>query len=389
MQRIFERKRHIYLSGYFVISTLLIFSIYSYGWVKSWTKILVPTMTPFFADLRSIQGAVISSASGLNPQIKNPGDPWGRTMNYPSIWTHIGGVLNIQNPNNFLIFGLIIVFSFIACSFVLLSRYPSIWIFIGLLSNSTLLGIERGNIDLLIFVLITSSVIAPRFLQAPAFLLSVALKIYPIFALFSLRLSRKRFVVTTTSTLLILIFLIPQYKNILRGNTAETNQGFGLKTTLSVISKNFSSIIQYNFKLVYSLICIFLFVVMAATWLYRKKIRIDFQNGINNIERDSLFLAGGTIYVCIFAFTSNWDYRLIFLIMCIPKIATLENRYFRAIFQILIVLCMNGSYLVVMMPTPLAALITTIARLIVFVLLLALIRKVLYAKMNQIDYLNH
>lgn len=59
-------------------------------------------MYPYFADLRTIQGAVIGTPNGADPQIYNPNDPWGRVMNYPKIWIQIGDLFQISREDGFL-----------------------------------------------------------------------------------------------------------------------------------------------------------------------------------------------------------------------------------------------------------------------------------------------
>ena len=53
----------------------------------------VPTMELPFADVRTVTGASIALAQGLDPLVSNPGDPWLRPLNYPRIWLvlpHVG-----------------------------------------------------------------------------------------------------------------------------------------------------------------------------------------------------------------------------------------------------------------------------------------------------------
>ena len=92
----------------FLFSILIFFiigiSILSFGWTLTWTKLLVPTMHPPFADLRTVQGSLASLAAGFDPQLINPGDPWDRPMNYPLIWMYVAKLLALDNELNYLIF---------------------------------------------------------------------------------------------------------------------------------------------------------------------------------------------------------------------------------------------------------------------------------------------
>jgi len=66
--------------------TFVVISLVINGWTKTWTHLGVnPSMKPIFADLRPLQGAALSIKEGFDPNYVNPGDPWGRAQNYPSI----------------------------------------------------------------------------------------------------------------------------------------------------------------------------------------------------------------------------------------------------------------------------------------------------------------
>lgn len=117
-----------------------------------WELWNVPAMTPHFADLRTITGGAESYAQGLDPMVQNPGDPWGRTMNYPRIWQSLYYFGIDQRHTT--IFGLILISLFFLGVVLLLpnANPPTIFLVLAaVFSPATLLGIERGNIDLLIF----------------------------------------------------------------------------------------------------------------------------------------------------------------------------------------------------------------------------------------------
>src|SRR5262249_26337467 len=90
------------------MATLVAWIAY-FGWTRTWSAVFVPTMSPPFADMRGIQGAVKSTDQGLNPLISNPNDPWHRSLNYPLIWVKIGQVVNLPDKSRFIEFcGLVI-----------------------------------------------------------------------------------------------------------------------------------------------------------------------------------------------------------------------------------------------------------------------------------------
>ena len=83
----------------------------------------------------------------------------------------------------------------------------------------------------------------------------------------------------------------------------------------------------------------------------------------------SLFLAGASIYTGTFIFSSNWDYRMIFLGLCVPFVET-KRFPLGGIFVILIIVAMNESILTPWLGRPGLA-IVLLAKIAVFAVLSA------------------
>ena len=47
----------------------------AWGWTGAFRRLGVPTLSPPLADMRTLQGALLSEARGLDPQVDNPNDP--------------------------------------------------------------------------------------------------------------------------------------------------------------------------------------------------------------------------------------------------------------------------------------------------------------------------
>lgn len=124
------------------------------GYEHTWRLWNIPVMSPPFADLRVITHGADSVARGLDPLISNPGDPWGRPLNYPRIWQSLYSVG--VNKSHTVLLGLGIILSFLAGVVMILpnaSNMTASLVFCALASPAVLLGIERANIDLFIFLL--------------------------------------------------------------------------------------------------------------------------------------------------------------------------------------------------------------------------------------------
>jgi hypothetical protein len=86
------------------------------------------------------------------------------------------------------------VAAYLACCAVLLYRYPSLWMLLAVLSGSSLFAIERGNNDLVIFVLLFAAIsLDSAWLGAALLLLATYLKLFPAFAALFLLRSRAVF----------------------------------------------------------------------------------------------------------------------------------------------------------------------------------------------------
>ena len=83
------------------------------GWTRTWRAVGVDSMFPPFADLRTLTGASITVAHGIDPLRQNPGDPWGRPLNYPRVWIPIVRTLRLT-PATTPIFGGAVAALFIA-----------------------------------------------------------------------------------------------------------------------------------------------------------------------------------------------------------------------------------------------------------------------------------
>jgi hypothetical protein len=138
-----------------------------------------------FSDLYVFSAAATEFSHGGNPYVSNPSDPWRRTYNYPRVW-----LLFMRFP-----FGAVpwLGFAIGAAWLAVLAAYwgrltPGQGLMAGALvcSPSVLLALERCNSDLLIFILITAALgCLQRGWRGPAWLflfVSAVLKLYPIAA---------------------------------------------------------------------------------------------------------------------------------------------------------------------------------------------------------------
>lgn len=276
-----------------------------------------PTMFPFFADIRTITGVNESLSYGLDPLVSNPGDPWNRVMNYPRIWQYLAQFLNL-NQSHGIYFGFINITLFILgfitfISKIELSKTSAIILLFGFFSPSTILGMERGNIDLIIFFIlsmsllfITNKIIYPLFI-----LFASILKIFPIFTLICLiKFDRNQFIkilfFSLTAFICYFLFTLQDIKLINDGTPKSSILTYGMKTIPNAFNLNLSTYFYASI----------LFSVFIYCFL---KIKSQLNLELNTKYIDA-FRIGSVIYIMTFLIGVNWDYRLIFLLFSVPQL---------------------------------------------------------------------
>jgi hypothetical protein len=272
-----------------------------FGWVRAWSSVYVPTMYPPFADMRLIQGAVISVERGLNPRVSNVGDHWRRPFNYPMLWVAIGKALNFTNESRFILICSALLLSFVGICAYLIFTLPSFGLLASLISTATLLGIERANTDLVVFCLLVPAALwLPKRWSPIPILLATLLKLYPVFALSALFVHRK---------FRIFGYLWGQLGAIRAVTPVSCTLSYGLPSVAACFYEHGLSLWQF-------------IIVLALTGATLLGLARYFHRAEMAHPRQEctfhLMLVGAAIYVGTFIFSANFDYRLIFLIFCIP-----------------------------------------------------------------------
>jgi hypothetical protein len=176
-----------WLAGAVVViyGLLLVLAADSWGVEPALSAAGVPSVGAPFSDLYVFPAAAAEFGRGGNPNVSNPSDPWHRPYNYPRAW-----LLFMRYP-----FAAVpwLGFGIGAVWLVALGAYwGRLTIGQGLLggalvcSPSVLLALERCNSDLLIFLLLVAALGGLQYAwRGPAWLLLFAaavLKLYPIVA---------------------------------------------------------------------------------------------------------------------------------------------------------------------------------------------------------------
>jgi len=308
----------------------------SYGYDNTWQMWNIPTMSPHFADLRTITGGALSHAQGLDPMMQNPGDPWNRPLNYPRIWQALY-YFDIH-PRHTIYIGITLITLFLVglCLVLPNASYTTLFLVMAaVLSPATLLGVERGNIDLLMFfgVALAVFLMNGRYIfSAIALFMTFVLKLFPIFAFAVLLKAPKKLFIRYLAIIVALVglYVFFTYSDIVlirEGTPQSTFLSYGLNVFWMQTMKFDENLGFYTKIFAYVLL---LLSFVAAFFAFLRK---DFSLSENphEILYFDAFRAGAAIYVGTFILGNNWDYRLMFLILTLPQLVLWSQHSTRSI----------------------------------------------------------
>jgi hypothetical protein len=307
-----------------VVVALLAALFLTVGFASTWRIWNIPTMSPAFADLQVITYGARSAAQGFDPLVSNPADPWGRPLNYPRVWQSLF-VLGIDPSHTILLAGVIIVAFFAGLLLVLrdASDRTLILAFFAILSPATMLALERGNIDLLMFFLVAVAVVSVRRLPALATFMvfaALVLKLYPLFAVVVLlALPRKAFLrhlaVLVACAACYIALTLPDILLIGAGTPHTDELSYGIDVVWMDAARFGIAHLRVMQIATYAMTALIIVGACAAGLVAR-----DDDSTSERASALDAFRAGAAIYVGTYLLRTNYDYRLIFLIMTIPQL---------------------------------------------------------------------
>jgi len=368
MKKFFDKNSKFTLI-YILVCSVIFFSILFNGWIKTWKILSIGYIYPPFNDLRVLPLALNVFKQGLDPytHVLIEGTTW--YFNYPSIWILVADFFKLNLEYNFLIFAISNVFLYLLVCYLLLKKYPSIWILVALFSGSSLLCVERGNVDLIIFYIIYLAIISPVIFRTILIFLSSILKIYPIFS-FVITYKNKFYLFILLSSFAI-YFLFHFDEFLISKNNTPTSaiNSYGTPTISYLIDRIFK--IKINYLIIN--ICLIIFCLILFK---QRKIRKLITYKINNEKMSILFLTGASIYLGTFLFSGNFVYRLIFIIFCIPLVERILNKKFKYLTLILILLASNDSLLFYnVFSVPIAVFVNVLCTSLLFIIISLLMLK--------------
>ncbi len=283
----------------------------------------VHPINPPFADLIAILAAGETHAAGLNAYANNPLDPLNRPHVYGPWWLVIGQFGAVRADAWWL--GLLLAGSFLAVVVGVLNPRnvrTTLMSLVWLASPPVLLALERGNNDLVIFILFAIAVwlvtrpapVAP-ILAGGLLVLAAALKLYPLVALPALASrpvarSRAWWMLGGTAAICIIVLLsaLADYQRTLTmAPEPFTIFGYGAKLSHHLLQ----TLPQQRGWVLAGGLPVILFTLWASWRWWRSFWTLLPTTGLTT----GCYLAGALSWSLCYVTTINFPYRLVLLLL--------------------------------------------------------------------------
>jgi hypothetical protein len=284
--------------------------------------------------MRTITSAWDCTRHGVAVLPTNPCDPLHRAYNYPRIWllpSHLG-----LGQSSTVVLGLVTAAAFFAAALAMIPQGANILLGcvygVALCSPAVMLGVERGNVDLLLLGLVVASVVLLRrhgraSVGAPILLLFAAvLKLFPIFAtMVFLRLRSRRALYAFSAVLVLfgiyVLATLGTIREIYRITPEPLSYSFGIKPFGDWANNLFGTYRVHLPGRAWDWLLVGVTVAVGLTGRSRVRRRLGIDDTGRTVNRElDLFVAGAAIYVFLFTLIQSYDYRLVFVLLTVPQL---------------------------------------------------------------------
>ncbi|MBI5676145.1 MAG: hypothetical protein HZC48_10035 [Nitrospirae bacterium] len=323
----------LFLSTVILLATaIILFVFFQNVWLlRKWN---IPIDPPGFHDSRQLAWAAEAYAQGYDPLMKNPVNPRGHQLNYPRIW-HLLFALGINESHTNILGSIVVILFFIGIGiFWFHGKFDNLTYFILsiiILSPAVMLGIERSNIELVLFFILSLALAIDYYSNISAlflFIFASVLKLYPVFAfVYLLKENRKKFWTLFLSALglfmIYAVFSFNDFMQVYKTTPKLVGSSFGINVWWMGLrnSRFFGLPISDSLALFLKVISYLLaFLILFSSLLFSMRLK----NGEQYKQGQHLnaFRVGASIYIGCFILMNTHDYRLIFLIFTVPQLAT-------------------------------------------------------------------
>ena len=296
-----------------------------------WPHLGVPVGPSLFFDGRNVAAAAECRDLGFNPLVHNPCDPWGRPMVYPRVWLALRW-LGLEESHTIAL-GVVAGALFLGALMLLLARLTvgeGVVAGLAACSPATMFAIERANMELVVFGITASAVVAWRFRPSssvsPVLVLCAAIaKLYPVFGLFAFLWGRGRKTLLVgigclAVFLLYVVITLPDIQAIAAAAPQGEYYSYGARILVARLYHVFipEGIGSGVVKQLVAAVPLALGAV--ALWIAARRQAPPFS--IRQAVSAPLlaFHLGVFIYVGSFLSSNNFDYRLIYLFLTFPQL---------------------------------------------------------------------
>jgi Glycosyltransferase family 87 len=288
-----------------------------------WPDFGVPGGTGlYFLDLRFFTSAWECVRDGRDVIPANPCDPQARVFNYPRVWL-VPAPLGLDQEDTVRL-GKLLVLAFFGSAFALIGRASVVdglvWA-AALVSPAVMLGVERGNPDLVIFCLVVWGVILLQRASVVArvgahalLLLAAVLKLYPVLGWGPLLRQPRRWAIAGVGAL---AGVFGVYALIERDDLRRIRETVPREEAFAHGAAILGDEVGGRLVVLAAGAALALLLVRLAR---RKGLRVA--AAAEPAERRDLDLlaAGAGVFVGTYALGQNFNYRMVFLLLTLPQL---------------------------------------------------------------------
>lgn len=302
------------------------------GWDPTWRTLGVTPLQPPFFDMHVINDYAACARKGIDPYA--PRACSIVNFNIPPTWLLVG-LLGVDGSGSVWLSAAFVAALAIVMVLLLRGRawYHGAIALGALISPSVMMGVERGNLDLLVLALVGSAALIydesriGRACGAMVLLgMGIALKLIPMFCVsLAARFSRRSliFAGVLAALSLIFLFLLAEHVSLIRRNVPTTFiLSYGYKSVFLGIDHVRSEAGLGPMGLADSWMPA---LAVAAVLICSAGVAVScFRRGrmfclVDSSVAGTAFLFGAGIYCGTYLLGTNFIYRLMFLLLCVPQ----------------------------------------------------------------------
>tara|TARA_B110000971_G_C19912490_1_gene455223 strand:- start:119 stop:805 length:687 start_codon:yes stop_codon:yes gene_type:complete len=215
-----------------------------------------------------------------------------------------------------------------------------------------------------------------KFLNYVGYLITSFLKYYPVFGLFYFLKNKKSIITILLLSMIFAIYVFITWEDILNVASANGKNGSSAYGFLSM-TINIKKYFDIDVNNIMIMFINLLFVLLLYKLKFKKKLVST------NFQYCEIFLLGGGVYIFTFLMDTHHDYRMMFLLFCVPLILIMKDRNFKFFYIIVIILAFELQKLIFLFGFWGGA-INTLSKLILFYLTSIVYLNIIEKKLTKI-----